>query len=63
MAFVLVDMHECVQLGKIFMSDSIKFTFNKGQKLNTFAYEIKKSNKDKLKNFHFLHVNKFDYSK
>ena len=38
----------------------MKFSFHKDQVLTTFAYEVSKALKDKMRRYHFIHIGKKD---
>jgi hypothetical protein len=58
--FILVDLFENTALGQIFNNEQMKFSFHKDQVLTTFAYEVSKALKDKMRRYHFVHIGKKD---
>lgn len=61
--FLLVDLFENSALSQLFTNEQMKFQFTKDQQLTTFAYEVSKHTKDRVRKHHFVHIAKADASK
>ncbi|CDW77742.1 spore germination protein ia [Stylonychia lemnae] len=59
--FILVDLlYENSMYGQMFSNEGMKFNFRQDQSLTTFAYEVSKTQKDKIKRQNFVHIAKAD---
>jgi len=59
--FVLVDLvYDYSMFGQMFSNENMKFNFKPDQVLTTFAYEISRSQKERIKRCNFVHVAKAD---
>jgi hypothetical protein len=54
--FILVDLFESSALSQLFQNENMKFNFVKDQTLTTFAYEVSKTLKDRVRKHHFVHI-------
>jgi len=54
--FILVDLFESSALSQLFQNEQMKFNFVKDQTLTTFAYEVSKTLKDRVRKHHFVHI-------
>lgn len=59
--FILVDLiNENTVFGQMFTDEKMKFNFKADQVLTTFAYELSRAQKDKVRKYHFVHISKAD---
>lgn len=59
--FVLTDLvFDSTLFAQVFTNEQMKFCFKADQTLTTFAYEISRSHKEKVKRSHFVHIAKTD---
>ena len=61
--FLLVDLFDNSALSQLFTNEQMKFQFAKDQQLTTFAFEVSKHTKERVRKHHFVHIAKKDESK